>query len=485
MNKKLIIISVVSLMVVAATIIVLINKNVLLSPAAQNPGGCNSLIYNGENGINLVFISSKNAAESYSNSLFSLSPFKENPSAFNVYYIDAYTPECEIYKGIALLCYSQEIIEKASSCPSDYIIVVKQEDSSIRSSSYMNVMSLNSAATKSVLAHEFGHALANLADEYTPAEIPRKSENCQSGCDKFANQDTCFQGCSKTDFYRSVENGIMKTLSSTSYGQFDESLLNTKMSQKTSTITGSAISEPIDCSNQNYYLIEGNYSQQNKEIKIMSRSIEQGCSGTNGAGPLNYSLILEDNSIYSGGEFNAELIFTDGQQQNEQQISGENFPSDKPFYLKIQIVENAKSLEISAPETKVSIDLTDLESMLCKVQSIENPLPSPEVSCTDPLSSAIKIESVCRNKQNNEMRAKMQRTPDSPEVSLLSFELFNNNNATKWICGGSCSSCKVLQPGETRFYYFSTDEQLANDASLAISADECLLGRKQITAAYS
>jgi hypothetical protein len=194
---------------------------------------CKTLKYSGENAVNVVIFADRVTAEKYSTFFFTISPFNRVRDSFNFYYIDTYSPICEAYKGIALYCYSSELLKKASSCPNDFIMVVKGDSPGLRSSNYMNVMSLNSAHPLNVFQHEFGHAFATLSDEYVPAEIPKKAKNCPTSCDSFEGKnDGCFQGCSNDANYRSIDNGIMRTLSSSSYGKYDESLIVDKLKER-------------------------------------------------------------------------------------------------------------------------------------------------------------------------------------------------------------------------------------------------------------
>ncbi len=323
-----------------------------------NLATCNVLSYSSPQAKNLVFFSPKQQAQEYSHYLLSQQPFSQNKQALNFYYIDSYTPICELYKNIAILCYNKELVQQASSCPNDFIIVIDdKQTSNIRSSSYMNVLSLNSAHSKTVILHELGHSLAFLADEYVPSTLPNKQKNCVTNCKSFSVSDGCFEGCSKDNYYRSIQLGVMRTLSSSEYGSLNNQLILANL-PSSSTITGKAISEDADCSNEKYYLIEGTY--QENTITILSQAIEQGCLGSNGIGDFDYKLILQDNSV-SQAEFNPELIFTDSEQDGEVLISTTN------FYLKLPIIENAKTLEISKNQQILSqINLLGLDARPCR-----------------------------------------------------------------------------------------------------------------------
>ena len=364
MDKKLVII-IISLSVLIAAVILSLVLQISkpnLSPQRELET-CKSLYYNGESGINIVVFSDAKTAKIYADNLLSTSPLSGRKNAFNFYYIDSYKPECELYQGVALLCYSRELIKKASSCPNDYIVVVQEYDAKIRSSAYMNVISLNSRLPKTVFAHEFGHVFANLADEYSPSAIVRGSTNCASDCSKFGSN--CFQGCSKDNYYRSINLGLMRTLNSNTFGEFDEGLIADRISKQANIITAKAISEEISCENDRYYLIEGNYS--NGSIKILSKNIEQGCLGSNGVGPFNYTIILEDNSRKFQGEFNAELIFTDAQAEQEESINGEALANGGIFLLKIPVIDNAKSIELSTESSTTEVSLVGKGARPCEI----------------------------------------------------------------------------------------------------------------------
>jgi hypothetical protein len=264
-----------------------------------------------------------------------------------------------------LLCYSSEVIKKASSCPSDIIVAIQDQPSNIRSSSYMQVISLNSKNPITVLPHEIGHSLSNLAEEYTPAKIPAKSKNCQKSC-SFPISDGCFLGCSEETYQRSIDNGIMRTLSSSTFGKYDEFLILESIKNKQTKITGQVSQQPTNCEQEKYYLIQGVYNSSSIEFK--EKSIEYGCPGTNGNGDFSYKLILEDNSQYFS-PFNPELIFTDSQQENQETIEGQVFTSEKEFVLKVPTIKESKSLEIyNAEDQKLAeLNLQDLKNTPCKI----------------------------------------------------------------------------------------------------------------------
>jgi len=274
---------------------------------SNNLEECKTLTFNDEKGINLVFFSPEEDAKRYSDYLINAEPFKDYANEFNFYYIDSFKPDCELYKGIAIFCKSKELIKKAASCPHDYIVVVDELEPKIRSSSYQNVMSINSIHKDSVFLHEFGHAFSNLAEEYlTTSRIPRGSENCQSNCDKFEREtDGCYEGCSKSTYYRSIENGVMRTLSTDDFGLHNDDLISELIENsvpRDSQVTGNAIKKTPDCSEQTYKLAEFKISED--EVGLIEVTKEIGCAPTNVAGDYSYK-VGEFESYFSTTLFTA------------------------------------------------------------------------------------------------------------------------------------------------------------------------------------
>jgi hypothetical protein len=188
MEKKLIGIIIGIFIIIGSLVFLFLSSNdkeLGVSPSNQLED-CNSIYFNGDDKVNLVFFSTSDEAKIYSDSLFEVEPLKKED--FNVYNIE-YFPGCSLYEDIALFCYTPGLIEKSSSCPNDFVIVLEEKDRIIRSSSYMNVISINTRHQESVFAHEFGHAFANLAEEYVPAKLPRKSRNCVQSCENFEISD--------------------------------------------------------------------------------------------------------------------------------------------------------------------------------------------------------------------------------------------------------------------------------------------------------
>lgn len=374
--KKVVYSLIVIIIILSSIIIFLFSNDFFPSNSPPDSSSCKTIINNGENKINIVFLSSENNAIRFSDYLFEVEPYKSMKDSFNVFYID--NPiNCEVYKGVALLCYSKNNVKLASSCPNDFVIAVKDDyDSSVRSSTYMNFVTINSAHQSTVVPHEFSHALANLADEYVPATIPKGSSNCASSCQDFDSEFSCYSGCSKDDYFRAYDYGIMRSLTASSFGDFDSNLIivniNNQLSKssggsKKNLLTGKATGEiDTSCSDKEYYLVQGHFSSE--KLIVDSKSRQTGCFGNNGVGGFDYELILDNGELYLDGNFNPELIITEHQETDEETISGEHFSSDVSFFLKIPIIPNSKSLIISHGEEQLTnIALNDENSRFCKI----------------------------------------------------------------------------------------------------------------------
>ncbi len=310
--------------------------------APSNTESCENIAYSGENRIDLLFLSTKEEAQEYSDLFFQTEPFKEYKDYFNIRVIEGTNPICDSYKGIAILCNTKSVQQTAKTCEHDYIIVVKDEPESIRSSSYGNVMSLNKNVEKSVFIHEFGHAFATLAEEYHPAKIPRGAKNCQSSCGQFGElADSCSKECSQSDLYRSIKSGVMRTLSTADFGTYNIQILK-KLLEKNrpsdSVLTGNQIQEDSSCNNP---LVQVELIQTEDSVSVKSTNeITLGCYPDNsGAGETRIG------DLY----YTLDSIFTDTQESDAETLSGELLPAQDTTILlipadgqQVQITQNGE-----------------------------------------------------------------------------------------------------------------------------------------------
>ncbi|MEK6856317.1 MAG: hypothetical protein AABX66_04130 [Nanoarchaeota archaeon] len=366
-NKTLIVI--ILIIVILAGGIIFFKESLKKSPVT-NLQECKTLKFNNEKAFNILFFSEKGIAEKNMQYFLNSEPYVNSQNAFNFYYIDDYTPVCELYKGIALYCHSSDLVKKAASCPNDYIVVLQKQGNSIRSSAYQNVISINSEHPLSTLLHEFAHVFAGLDDEYVPATIGFMSKNCLSSCDKFDVSDGCFEGCGEDKYFRSIDAGLMRTLSTRDYGKFDKGIINSileKRSASNSKITGNVIINEY-CNNQKYYLVIGKIV--NGSIEIIDKSLEIGCaSGAPNVGQYNYSVLDENGGKIIQTPINAEMIYTDIQPEGAEIIEGGANVSDKEFILTVPFVDQPLKLRIENNSGQIlsETNLEGLNNLACKI----------------------------------------------------------------------------------------------------------------------
>lgn len=175
--------------------------------------------------------------------ILSLKPFLDSNRKLSFYAIFTDKTVCAIEDN-TLVC-DDEIVKRISlSCPNDYIYVLGSRNNflnfinPIRSSSYINLASINTADHRLVVAHEFGHIFGRLADEYVEDGLDFSAntyKNCDlEGCPKWKNfiGAGCFRGCGSISLYRSTDTGIMKNyFESDKYGEYNQWLLNNTLYQ--------------------------------------------------------------------------------------------------------------------------------------------------------------------------------------------------------------------------------------------------------------
>ena len=142
------------LLVVVGIFIFLYNPFIFYS-GKESPS-CEKIFYSGNSDekVDIVFFTSgvsRNKLKGYIDSLFEFEPFDKQKNNFNFFYLDEKI-NCEL-KYSALFCYSLDLIQKSSGCPNDFIVVVSDESDGIRSSAYMNVISINDKLPISVFPH--------------------------------------------------------------------------------------------------------------------------------------------------------------------------------------------------------------------------------------------------------------------------------------------------------------------------------------------
>ena len=327
----------------------------------SNSDLCQSIEYNGLDRIDILFISDEEDAKHYSDVLLNTEPYRSYRNYFNSYVISEKDPKCEYYKGIALFCNTQEIKSLAKNCPNDYVVVIKEDSPQIRSSAYGNLISINKVHEDSVLVHEFGHAFGNLAEEYTGAKIPPLSNNCVSSCNKFNGQtDSCDMGCSESDYYRSIYEGVMRTLKTSNYGIYNANLLSKALEKnkpKETLITGNPISESEKCNDQ-LQMVKLFPSEEGVIVEV-DNNLEIGCAPDKGT----------EGALCVGEVCNVPLMFTDSQDLNEEDtIQGEVFTPEQPIISYIRQNTQNPLVEITYNKDLIKIiDTSQAGATACRI----------------------------------------------------------------------------------------------------------------------
>jgi hypothetical protein len=192
----------------------------------------------------------------------------------------------------------------------------------------------------------------NFAEEYLAegASIPRGSENCQKKCSDFrefpetATDYECHQECTNSNYYREFENGFMRSLHASRYGNFDEGLLDEEVLQQyrsDSTITGRAIDSTSYCDDQQYYLIAGSQEQG------FTKKLEQGCPNeAKTFGDSVYQIIDESGSIVAEEQLHSDILFTTDYNPSDGIITAAPEIVETPAVITIPVTGDEKTFTI-------------------------------------------------------------------------------------------------------------------------------------------
>lgn len=157
-------------------------------------------------------------------SLIKVEPYKSNKYRFSFSLVNT-SRDFECKKGCynvstIVCCNNKAVLEEASRCHYDSIIVLFKSRELCGSASYYAKLCSKNALSNLVLLHETGHSFADLADEYTYEDYfdydigKINAVNCaEKGCEKWKNiTEGCYKGCTYSSLYRPAEkNSIMYT----------------------------------------------------------------------------------------------------------------------------------------------------------------------------------------------------------------------------------------------------------------------------------
>jgi len=225
------------------------NLGRIRAPSSPEPG-CVVMKDRGDykNSIDIVFLAENydsvdifvEDTEKFMNSFLEVEPYSEYESRFNFFRIESldFDLGCD-YSNDAAVCDPVKVKTASLDCPYDYPVVLVETKGirnffrHLRSSSWRGIASINSADNPLVFAHEAGHQMSGLLDEYTweGGKIIIPGPNCDSQintCPKFKNVEgaECHKGCINNKHSRPIEVGIMRNYwDSNLYGVFDEHII--------------------------------------------------------------------------------------------------------------------------------------------------------------------------------------------------------------------------------------------------------------------
>ena len=105
---------------------------------------------------------------------------------------------------------------------------------------------------------------------------------------------------------------------------------------------------------------------------------------------------------------------------------------------------------------------------------------APELSCAQiQLQSPFTINSACYDADDQEVEISLARAFNPPNIKEISFTLDGTATSAKiWRCADSCSTCSILNEGETRTYYFDT--QYASER-IALAVGDCPIASRELS----
>ena len=342
------------------------------------PAGCELIggIYN-QNNIKIVMVPSgysdldsfekdAKAIISGENSFSTTEPFKSNTGSFSFFIVNT-TRDLGCKIGCnnvpSLVCCNEKaIVEEASRCDYDNIIIlVNSTDACGSASSYAHICSENEYS-KEILRHEFGHSFGNLADEYVYSETYPSYDiyikeadmpNCAAaGCQKWkAITSDCIQGCTYSDLYRSAQDSIMTNILASAYSPAAAANLVSVIGQQTNYKSAkSSLPAPPIQPHKSFY-INANYNNGNINVdNVLSKPISTGL--VTQLTPYTAVLKDKDNKILFVSNISIPLVvYPLPESTNSSQPI---IKSEFSFAFLMPFAQKADSLEIYKNNTRIS-----------------------------------------------------------------------------------------------------------------------------------
>ncbi|MDO8667747.1 MAG: M64 family metallopeptidase [bacterium] len=234
-----------------------------LSITVTNPSGttCTSVVDNGDSDdkLDIVYIGDNYTAndltafaatvKTFSDAFLATEPFMTQKAKINIHRIDNTVDlRCDYgYGGIARLiscddrAFVRSIVASACDFYPDEIIVLMNSDIYGGGGYIGDHFAMSYKGDSGVAIHEFGHSFAGLRDEYTAYQGngsagTNDDPNCDdtAGCVKWSSiSNQCLPasepwgGCTYDNWYRSIDNGIMRVIGgNTGFGPVNSDVIN-------------------------------------------------------------------------------------------------------------------------------------------------------------------------------------------------------------------------------------------------------------------
>ena len=92
-------------------------------------------------------------------------------------------------------------------------------------------------------------------------------------------------------------------------------------------------------------------------------------------------------------------------------------------------------------------------------------------------NSILKVETACYNSRTNDLEITIKRSLSENEINSIKFLIETGTASNLFECSSnSCSNCLVLDKGQTKTYYFSSE----NSKEVSIYISSCLLDKVKI-----
>ncbi|GEM_PF-3268540 len=253
------------------------------------PGVCTDIMMNGgiNEKINILYLPDdyasvatfEDAVTKFNEGFFTIEPYASLKNEFNIYRLDSFGNDLGCTKEGTVICSQGKVNRVGKQCPHDFIVVLSQysetEDliNPLRSASIFNLAYVNGADSFLVLSHESGHMVGDLVDEYLipGGDVPRDAANCAQECREFDILDDCKQGCITSEYYRSIDVGLMRNYWDTqNFGIFNERELTRIIKEKGGSSGGVLLSPKRD----KVYIVD--FSVNGEALSLSSISGEEG-----------------------------------------------------------------------------------------------------------------------------------------------------------------------------------------------------------------